>query len=92
MGSWALPLMAYAWADEEPRCPGDNEGARPGAAVVRGWNRGRIRRVLTESPMNPGECPCIRAIAAVSGWNALTSGSPKVVPRTAAPADLRDGP
>ena len=37
-----------------PDTRGDNDGPRPGAAVARGWNRGRTWRVLTENSMNTG--------------------------------------
>ena len=37
---------------------------RPWAAIARGWHRGRTRRVLTETPMDSGVFPCVRAIPA----------------------------
>ena len=51
-------------AREGPGAPGPPKRPRPWAAVPRGWNRGRTRRVLTETPMNPGVFRCIRAIPA----------------------------
>ncbi len=43
-----------------PRAPGDPRWRR----FARGWNRGRARRVLTETPMDPGVFRRIRAIVA----------------------------
>ena len=65
LGGWCRNGRAFCSGVTRPAGtpPGDN-GPQPWAAVARGWNRGRIRPVLTETPMNSGVFRCIRVRAA----------------------------
>ena len=65
LGGWCRNGGAFCSGVTRPaRTPPGDNGPRPWAAVARGCNCGRTRRVLTETPMNTGVCSCIRAIAA----------------------------
>ena len=62
LGARPLPASRSCGPATPSMAPPRSNG--PGRGVPRGWNRGRIRRVLTETPMNTGVLRCIRAIAA----------------------------
>ena len=55
--------------------------ARPWAAIPRGWNRGRTRRVLTDTLMTTGAFRSIRGIVALTSGSvpAASSGSSSAV-------------